>query len=535
MTPEDEDTAPPGAGKRISPRHYDAAVFDLDGVITRTAAVHARAWKAMFDAFLEDFGGADGDAVPAPFDADRDYRRHVDGKPRYDGVRDFLAARGITLPDGDPDDPPERRTVCGLGNRKNQIFREQLERDGVDVFSSSVDLVRALGDAGIATAVVSSSRNCQAVLDAAGIGGLFQARVDGNDLQRLGLPGKPAPDMFLEAARRLSVEPARCVGVEDALAGVEAIRAARFGLVVGVDRSGNAAALYAHGADIVVPDLALLEVADTENRQRVRELPNALDHIDEVLSDGRRPALFLDYDGTLTPIVRHPDEANLSESMRSVLARLGQQCPLAIISGRDLADVRRRVGVAGIWYAGSHGFDIQGPDGAHSAHQRGTEYLPDLDAAENDLRDALQSVPGALVERKRFSIAVHYRNVAAAAHDSVERLIEEVHARHARLRLSGGKKIHELRPGIPWDKGKALEWLLRRQGLVGDDVVPLYIGDDTTDEDAFSALDKAGVGIIVSPTPGRTRADYRLDDPDAVRRFLDGLSGRLSEQADART
>lgn len=260
MTSEHEQTA--AVGKRISPRQYDAAVFDLDGVITRTAAVHARAWKTMFDAFLETYAGGDG--TPAPFDPDADYRSYVDGKPRYDGVRDFLAARGIALPEGDPDDPPERQTVRGLGNRKNQLFREALERDGVELFQSSVDLVRALRTAGLATAVVSSSRNCKAVLDAAGIADLFAARVDGKDLEQDGLAGKPAPDMFLEAARRIAAEPARCIGFEDALAGVEAIRAARFGLVVGVDRAGRAAALYAHGADIVVPDLALLEVARDE-------------------------------------------------------------------------------------------------------------------------------------------------------------------------------------------------------------------------------------------------------------------------------
>lgn len=519
------------AVKTLSPRDYDAAVFDLDGVITRTAAVHARAWKAVFDDFLEHY--AAGDAAPAPFDRDSDYRRHVDGKPRHDGVRDFLAARGITLPEGDPDDPPERQTVFGLGKRKNRLFRRELERSGVELFESSVALVRALREAGIATAVVSSSRNCQAVLEAAGIAALFQAKVDGNDLERLGLPGKPAPDMFTAAAHRLDVDPARCVGFEDALSGVEAIRAARFALVVGVDRAGQAAALYGHGADIVVPDLALLEVTGAQPRQAGAELPNALDHLDRLLSDGRRPALFLDYDGTLTPIVRHPDEARLSEPMRSVLARLGQQCPLSVISGRDLPDVRRRVGVTGIWYAGSHGFDIQGPDGDQSAYQHGTEFLPELDAAEDELRQALESVPGAMVERKRFSIAVHYRNVAAAAHDTVRRLIEEVHARHGRLKRTSGKKIFELSPGIDWDKGKALDWLLRRQDLDRHDFVPLYIGDDTTDEDAFAALGDAGVGILVSPSPGRTGADYGLEDPEAVRRFLEALSGRLAEQADA--
>ena len=233
---------------------FDAALFDLDGVLTKTARVHGACWKRMFDEFLQTVATRDGTAFQ-PFDAEVDYARHVDGKPRFDGVRDFLASRGIRVPEGTPADPPSRETVGGLGNRKAALFLEVLETEGIDVYERAVTLARALRQRGLKTAVVSSSQNCAAILQAAGISALFDLRVDGRTTAALGLPGKPAPDGFLEASRRLGVEPARAVVIEDALAGVEAGRAGHFGLVVGVDRHGTPDALSAAGADLVVDDL----------------------------------------------------------------------------------------------------------------------------------------------------------------------------------------------------------------------------------------------------------------------------------------
>lgn len=236
---------------------FDAVLFDLDGVLTDTASIHAGCWKRMFDEFLRDRAKRTGEPL-RPFDIEVDYREYVDGKPRFDGVRDFLAARGIELPEGAPDDPPERETVCGLGNRKNDLVEEAIVSGPIEPYEGSVALVRHLRQARIQTAVVSSSANCAAVLEAAKIADLFQARVDGRVLQEQGLPGKPAPDSFLEAARRLGVEPKRAVVVEDAISGVQAGRAGGFGLVVGVDRKGDAEALRRNGADLVVRDLAEL-------------------------------------------------------------------------------------------------------------------------------------------------------------------------------------------------------------------------------------------------------------------------------------
>jgi beta-phosphoglucomutase family hydrolase len=234
-----------------------AGLFDLDGVLTQTAKVHAAAWKEMFDAYLRERATRTGEQF-VPFDPVADYDQYVDGKPRYEGVRSFLAARGIELPEGDPNDPPDAETIHGLGNRKNEIVLRMIREHGVEAYEGSVRYVRALRDAGLRRAVVSSSTNCADVLQAAGIADLFEARIDGIVAEREHLKGKPAPDTFLAGARTLGVEPAQAAVFEDALAGVEAGRAGHFGWVVGVDRVGQAQALREHGADVVVSDLAEL-------------------------------------------------------------------------------------------------------------------------------------------------------------------------------------------------------------------------------------------------------------------------------------
>jgi len=234
-----------------------ACLFDLDGVLTQTAKVHAAAWKEMFDAFLRTRAAQTGESFE-PFDPVADYDEYVDGKPRYDGVRSFLAARGIALPEGTPQDPPDAVTVHGLGNRKNELVLAMIERRGVEVYEGSVRYVRAVRDAGLGRAVVTSSANADEVLAVAGIDDLFDVRIDGVVATREHLEGKPATDTFLAAATALEVAPDRAAVFEDALAGVAAGRAGQFGLVVGVDRVGQADELRKHGADVVVSDLSEL-------------------------------------------------------------------------------------------------------------------------------------------------------------------------------------------------------------------------------------------------------------------------------------
>ena len=233
---------------------YEAVLFDLDGVLTATARLHAAAWTRLFDDYLARRAAARGEPLRR-FES-RDYARFVDGRPRYDGVRAFLASRGITVPDGAPDDPPGRETVCGLGNRKQVFFQEVLAKEGVDIITGTAAVVRHLRRHGVRRAVVSSSRNCAAILDAAGIAGLFELQVDGVVAERQGLAGKPAPDTFLHAARALGVAPSRAVVVEDAIAGVAAGRAGGFALVVGIDHTGAPDDLARAGAHLVVTDLA---------------------------------------------------------------------------------------------------------------------------------------------------------------------------------------------------------------------------------------------------------------------------------------
>jgi beta-phosphoglucomutase family hydrolase len=239
------------------PAGIRGCLFDLDGVLTKTAAVHDAAWKEMFDSYLRERARRTGQQF-VPFDPVRDYDEYVDGKPRAEGTRSFLAARGIGLPDGSEDDPPDAETVHGLGNRKNKIVLRRIREDGVAAYEGSVRYVRAVLDAGLRRGVVSSSANCRDVLAAAGIADLFETRIDGVVAARERLAGKPAPDTFLAGARALGLAPADAAVFEDALAGVAAGRAGQFGCVVGVDRHGQADDLLAHGADIVVADLAEL-------------------------------------------------------------------------------------------------------------------------------------------------------------------------------------------------------------------------------------------------------------------------------------
>jgi len=495
---------------------YDAVIFDMDGVVTKTARVHAAAWKALFDEYRDRSQGE-----WEPFDADVDYRRYVDGKPRYDGVKSFLESRNIFLPYGSPEDDPVKETVCGLGNRKNELFHDRLRTGGVEIYEPGVRLVKELNGATFKTAVVSSSKNLVTVLEAAGISGLFHAKIDGLDSEKLGLKGKPDPDIFVEAARQLGVEPRRSVVVEDAIAGVQAGKAGNFGCVIGVDRTGHAGDLRENGADVVVTDLFEVEIDSSSEKP----LPSALDAMEEIKEEatGREVAVFLDYDGTLTPIVDSPDQAVLSDRMRAKVMTLAKLCTVAVISGRDLQDVRKMVGIEGIFYAGSHGFDIAGPKGRRKEFQAAKDFLSPLNEAEGLLEGKLKKIEGALLERKKFSIAVHYRKVKEEEAERVEKAVDQVLAKFPRLRKSHGKKVYELQPKIDWHKGKALLWVLDALDLKRADVLPFYIGDDTTDEDAFKAIRERGVGIVVTGRPRTTEARYALKDPDEVGKFLEAF------------
>ncbi len=510
----------------IGPDHFDAVLFDLDGVLTDSASLHAKSWKQLFDGFLR---RRDGDGF-RPFDADADYRGFVDGKPRHDGIRSFLASRGISLPEGAAGDTSDE-TVYGLGQQKNGLFLKALDEEGIATFPAALTFLEDVREAGFKTALVSSSRNSRAIVDKVGLTDRFDAWLDGEDVLISGLNGKPEPDMFLTAAQKLDIEPGRAVVVEDAIAGVQAGVRGLFGLVIGVDRTHHPEALAAAGAHLVVSRLSDVPIA-LHGALPIDDLPPALPAIAGILTGSRakRLAVCLDYDGTLTPIVDRPELALLSDRMRRILDRLSDVATVAIISGRDLVDLRRLVSLDQLFYAGSHGFEVGGPTLSDAPAEHGTEYLPALDAAEQALRSRLAGIDGVLVERKHLSVAVHYRLVAEDDRAQVKEITDQVVETHSELRRTLGKMVYDLQPDIDWHKGKAVRALLGTLDLNHDDVLAIYIGDDITDEDAFLELRDTGIGIVVKGAKRSTWASFSAADTNEVADLLEAIFEHANER-----
>lgn len=403
---------------------------------------------------------------------------------------------------------------------------------GVQARDSSAPLLRRLRDAGVATAVYCTGRDCARSLRAAGLAELVDVMVDG-------VCGDPKQDVAIltSAANRVGDGPVRCVVVDSEAAGLGAGRDGGFSLVIGLARPDDGRQLRSWGADAVVADPAGISVrrggtarSDIADAQQVYGQVKAL-----VL--GRNPAIFLDFDGTLSEIAAEPACARLIRGAGQALAALAALCPVAVISGRDLSDVRERVGIDGVWYAGSHGFELLAPDGARHQHAAAAGVSDVIARAAERLSLTLCEVPGVAVEPKRFALTVHYRNAAPA---DVDRVIAAVRAvgRSAGLRISPGRKAVELRPRLDWDKGSTLTWLLEHIEADGrGPVLPLYIGDDLTDEDAFDAIQFDGAGIVV-----RHRGDgdhpssalFSLENPAAVVEFLRHLADDLSAFAGER-
>ncbi|CPR12166.1 trehalose-6-phosphate phosphatase OtsB1 [Mycobacterium bohemicum DSM 44277] len=398
----------------------------------------------------------------------------------------------------------------------------------VEIRDSTVPLLRRLRDAGIATAVYSPAGDCASVLAAAGLSDLVGAVVDG--------AGTADADALTEAMSRLGVRPVRCVVVGCDEAGLAAGRDGGFRLVVGVERNGGGDGLLACGADTVVADLG--EITVRKVGAAMSTIADALQVYSQLkeLAGTRRPVVFLDFDGTLSDIVERPDAATLVDGAAQALAELAAQCPVAVISGRDLGDVRDRVKVDGLWYAGSHGFELAAPDGTHHENEAAAGATATLARAAERLVAELRDVPGIVVEHKRFAVAIHYRNADPRRVDTVVAAVRRL-GRSAGLRVTTGRKIVELRPDVDWDKGKALNWLLDRVGAATPDLramLPIYIGDDITDEDAFGAIHFDGVGIVVHHREDGDRhsaALLSLDSPAAVCEFVTRLARDLKDEA----
>jgi trehalose 6-phosphate phosphatase len=380
---------------------------------------------------------------------------------------------------------------------------------------SAVTLIRQLHEIGAATTVFSYNRDRHAALDAAGIGDLVDVHMGGP----------------VEAAGRLGARSGRCVVVANDAAGVTAARDGGFALVVGLDRTGHRDELRRFGADAVVADLH--EVTVRTGDRRMSQLPDALQALGLAAGlTARQPAVFFDFDGTLSDIVDDPDSARPAAGAAEALRKLAAHCPVAVLSGRDLADVTERVGLPGIWYAGSHGFELTAPDGTHHQNDAAAAAIPVLKQVAAQLRDQLESIPGVVVEYKRFGVAVHYRNAARGRVGEVAAAVRAAGQDHA-LRVTTGREVIELRPNIDWDKGKTLRWVIDHLRHAGSgQLMPIYLGDDITDEDAFDAVRHDGVPIVVRHTDDGDRATaalFALDSPARVTEFTDRLARQLSD------
>jgi alpha,alpha-trehalase len=328
-----------------------------------------------------------------------------------------------------------------------------------------------------------------------------------------------------DTARKLGSRAERSVVIDDDADGILAARNAGFAMVIGVGPAQVADELTERGADAIVADLADIGVRTGD--RRMSEIPDALASYDQLarIIDGHGPAVCLDYDGTLSPIVPDPDSARLVDGAAEALERLSQRYPVAILSGRDLTDVRTRIAVPGIWYAGSHGFESIAPDGSYRQNEEAAAAVPVLERAASELREALADIAGTRVEHKRFAVAVHYRDVDP---DRVGDVVAGTYRMGARehLRVTNGRKVVELRPDVDWNKGTTLAWI-RDQIEGANKVLPIYIGDDLTDEDGFDAVRDDGIGILVRHSEDgdrRSSATFTVESPDEVRALLERLA-----------
>jgi len=320
------------------------------------------------------------------------------------------------------------------------------------------------------------------------------------------------------------------VVIEDAISGVQAGSKGNFALVIGVSRAGNEKDLYENGADVVVKNLGeidLLNNRDIESyfKQSLQSVFSKQSNFHSIIA-GKIPALFLDYDGTLSPIVKHPEDAVLSIEMKKVLEECAAKFKVAIVSGRDMDDVKNKVGIKNLIYGGSHGFRISGPDGLYMEHEKAAEILPQLDQIEKELNNSLNGIPGLQLDRKRYAVGIHFRNAAEEEVPKIMETVDDLLERFPEFKKGEGKKIVEIKPDVDWHKGKAVYWIMEKLGLADiPKIIPIYIGDDLTDEDAFRTLSDKGIGILVGIHKQPTAAKYALKNVYQVQLFLQELSG----------
>jgi trehalose-phosphatase len=492
-----------------------AFIFDLDGVITDTQELHSKAWKRMFNEFLED-------QELGPFQSD-DYVNYLDGKPRQDGIRSFLKSRHLNLPE---------EKVAELGSKKNTYYHQLLQEEGAKIIHDTVDFIRELHAAHIPMALVSSSRNAHKILKLTGLEEYFASIVTPIEAEPKGLKGKPHPDYFLEAARELHLPANQCAVVEDSLAGVEAAKAGGFQEVVGLDYRGNEAALSElkkHGADESVASLWELE-----DIRDILPLPNLLDKFDHILppDDKLEYYLFLDFDGTLSPLVDVPSEAQVLKGLADIIQRCAENLRVCIITGRDTPIIREKLPLSNVVYIACHGFEITSFPNFSYQVEEAKASLPLLEEAHTKFSEIFKDIKGLVLERKTFGLALHYRMIDSPQEvDKMRQQVSEYVAQVQGLKIHEGEEVIELLPQVHWDKGMAMLKLYEVFGIQQKDLPPLYLGDGQTDEHAFREMENWGIPVLTSVEQRPTKARYHLQGPEEVKKFLEKLLQRLESRS----
>ena len=495
---------------------FKAAIFDVDGVITNTAKLHFECWKITFDDYLLTLSKMHK-ILYISFSQD-DYLKYVDGVSRSVGIKNFLASRGIKI---------SSEVIFKISNRKTKLFLQKIKQEGVTVFNDTIQLIKQLKSNHIKIAAVSASKNCRKILNIAGVKNLFDIIVDGNRAAKLGLKSKPSPDIFLLAVQKLQAQPQESLVIEDALQGIEAAKKGNFGLVIALDRWQNRSKQFKTlSADFVVNNLFNFNFVKLK-RIFSYILPSALFDFAEIRSklNNKKLLLGLDFDGTIAPIVKAPSLAKIDNAIFLLLKNIKNFIPLAIISGRQINDLMSRVKLNNIFYAGNHGFEMNLPRFFPEDFTIGSEYQDDILKLHHELNSKLNAIKGCILENKKFSLSVHYRLVEAKQQKVVKDVVNKVLKKYFLLKKNSGKKVLEIKPNLKWHKGKALKYVidLLESGFK-EDICPIYIGDDRTDEDAFKQIFGKGIAIIVGKKTSKMSANYHLLNTKEVYYFLKLLS-----------
>lgn len=477
---------------------FEAVIFDLDGVLVDTRLLHFSSWEKVFNEYLIT------KKTESLFTFE-DYLSHVDGKPRREGISDFLKSRGLV------DEAP---VIDELADKKNKIFHEILDADLPEVFPNTIPAIERLKLYNISVAVVSSSANGRFILEKLNLSHHFSVIIDGHLGKNLNLKGKPAPDYFLEASKRLGLSPDQCCVVEDALAGIKAAKQGNFRMIYGLERIGESLslALYNAGSDMVISSLT-----------QIGSVPNALLCWDKIQwsFNNKDVALFLDFDGTLTDIAATPDSVMFSNTTKKILQLCSQSMKVAIISGRDRLNVKSIVGLDHVFYAGCHGFDISGPGCFHFSVDSIENSLKSLETATLLFESKLSGFSGVIIERKKFGTAVHYRLADQKKHDLIIEDLKTILHSFPDLKAKDGKKVFEIIPNVEWGKASAINKLTEILNIDKSKTILIFIGDDKTDEEAFVELDDSCLKIRIDQSGHAfTNADYHLKDPFEVMVFL---------------